>query len=539
MKTPKPFMLLLLLWQFISLSAQVQWYQNQDGGNIFPNGTYSGSLHSFNSSSFIAVYLWYTDNDQYTWKISRSAMNGTELKTFFVTGTTAAVEVKVVKSQWVFVLKKDYPAGQPPVFTLYKLNASLQLLQEQNLALPGNFVINSINATETDEDGNVYLAGNGNYNQGGPASFVIKKNKNLVNQWIKTESAETNYSQLHIDHKGKVLVLSQPPAAYPLVKILKINSNGTSGGTFPVSPDAEWYNVSSVPGKNDDIFLFGGKTVADTAQAVFLCRVSLRTGRVIYRKYYFTALVSQLADMKTDDNGKLYSLIATYSADGRQFTHISRINPVNGQQLWNQPLNFATDSTLFSKLVTGSDRIYAVGEKRCNLYFAKGYALRLKLNGQLDGNINGPDSVQHQRYHTLTDAILNSQEKLIAIGNTNDMDTITYSNTYYRAFAVLMDGSRCNENTAARQSVANESEVPSVHLYPNPVQSQLTISHFSMEEFDRIAVYNMQGAVLLQQKVNAPVMRLDVGHLTEGVYLLVLRSSVTLRERSFKFVVSK
>lgn len=542
MKTPKPIMLLLFLWQYISLTAQVQWYQNQDGGNIFPNGTYTGSVQSFTSSSFVAVYLWYTDSDQYTWKISRSAINGTELKTFFVTGTAATVEVRTAKNQWVYVLKKDYPAGQPAVFTLYKLNASLQVLAEQTLVLPDNFVINSINTMETDDDASLYLAGDGSYPEDRyllPVSFVIKKDKNLVTRWVKTDSTETSYTRVHIDNKGKVLVLAQHPSFYPMVKMHRFNANGSPAGTISVSPDAEWYNVSSMPGKNDELFLFGGKTVADTAQAVYLCRVSLRTGQVQYRKTYFTALVSQLADMERDNNGKLYSLIATYAADGSQYTHISRINPANGQLLWNQPVNFETDSTLFSKLVTGNDRIYAVGEKRCNLYFAKGYALRLKHSGQRDGNISGPDSVQHQRYHALTDAILNSQEKLIAVGNTNDMDTVTFSSTYYRAFAVLMDGSRCNESTAARQAVTKETEEPSVHLYPNPVQSLLTVSHYSMDEFDKIAVHNMQGAIVLQQKINTPLIRLDVGHLTEGVYLLVLRSSVTFREKTYKFVVSK
>jgi hypothetical protein len=49
----------------------------------------------------------------------------------------------------------------------------------------------------------------------------------------------------------------------------------------------------------------------------------------------------------------------------------------------------------------------------------------------------------------------------------------------------------------------------------------------------------MQGAVLLQQIVTTTTARLDVSHLAEGVYLLVLRSSVALKEKTIKFVVSR
>lgn len=87
MKTPKPVFLPIFLMLQLASFSQMHWYQNQDGNNLFPYGTYAGQVHPFNSNSFTATYLWFTDNDQYTWKISRISTSGAELKTFFVTGT--------------------------------------------------------------------------------------------------------------------------------------------------------------------------------------------------------------------------------------------------------------------------------------------------------------------------------------------------------------------------------------------------------------------------------------------------------------------
>ena len=77
-------------------------------------------------------------------------------------------------------------------------------------------------------------------------------------------------------------------------------------------------------------------------------------------------------------------------------------------------------------------------------------------------------------------------------------------------------------------------------IYPNPVQNQLTVSNINPDEYDKIAVYNMQGAILQQQRVSSNMARMDISTLPDGVYLLVLHSSsVLVKEKSIKFVVKK
>jgi len=71
------------------------------------------------------------------------------------------------------------------------------------------------------------------------------------------------------------------------------------------------------------------------------------------------------------------------------------------------------------------------------------------------------------------------------------------------------------------------------------VNNQLIITNNYIDKFDRLIVYNMQGAVVLKQPVSGNSARIDVSSLIETVYLLVLRSSSTLKEKSLKLVISR
>ena len=76
-------------------------------------------------------------------------------------------------------------------------------------------------------------------------------------------------------------------------------------------------------------------------------------------------------------------------------------------------------------------------------------------------------------------------------------------------------------------------------VFPNPITEQLTVTGLNKGEYDRLVVFNMQGDQLLKQTINGETARIDVSSLIEGVYLLVLHSSVTLKEKNLKFIVRK
>ena len=74
--------MLLFLQTFVS-SAQIQWYQNQDANTPETGGTAAVSIQSFTGNSFIASYLWSMNGDEYSWKISKSHINGNEQNVTF------------------------------------------------------------------------------------------------------------------------------------------------------------------------------------------------------------------------------------------------------------------------------------------------------------------------------------------------------------------------------------------------------------------------------------------------------------------------
>ena len=148
--------------------------------------------------------------------------------------------------------------------------------------------------------------------------------------------------------------------------------------------------------------------------------------------------------------------------------------------------------------------------------------MRIKKNGQFDGNFPSPDSVAFQRSHWLADGIMDNNNKLIAIGNTSDFDTTTYSNNYFRSFAIRFGATpnnncysgrlgSCNEALPEEELVTDEAEEERMQLttklviYPDPVQNQLNVTNIGPEDFDRVFVYNMQGPccnkkILLHQR---------------------------------------
>lgn len=496
----------------------------------------------------MACYQWQVQNDEYSWKISKTLFNGTEVRTFMVTGIMANAEIRVKKNQSVYVLKRNYPYGQNPEYTFYRLNANLDIVAERTLQIPGDYSVINLNAFEIDEDGNVYLAGDGQYPDGPgflPASFVMKTNKNFETRWTRIDTVQTSYTRLHVDSRQRVLVIEDFYTTYPEVKIIRINRSGTTAVSSSIVPDAGRFSLNTMLDRNDHLLLYGGKMQNDTTQAAYLCRVSGTTGNVLFRKTIHAAPATQLNDLKMDHSGKLFSLATLYFPNEIQ-TKISRLNPGNGQFIWSRNLSFNSDSCQFNKLVMNqSDRFYAVGEKKSCGYFAKAFALRMKKSGQTDGNMPSPDSVAFQRYHTLIDGIIDSDQELIAIGNTNDFDTTTYSSTYFRAFAARYNGRSCHqetakenipETTALTDKAETETELR-MQLFPNPAQDQLNLSGINPAEFDKIYIYNMQGAVVLNRKMVSSAIKLDISSLSDGVYLLVLRSSATLREKTVKFLV--
>jgi hypothetical protein len=106
----------------------------------------------------------------------------------------------------------------------------------------------------------------------------------------------------------------------------------------------------------------------------------------------------------------------------------------------------------------------------------------------------------------------------------------------------------CN-NLRAQEGYAKQEKLSSPKAAGEPDKNQ-TVHYRFIDQYqvlvdlpdntiDKLLVVDMRGSVVLKQAVSTGSVKIDVSNLGDGVYLLVLRSSVTLKEKSSKFFIRK
>ena len=93
------------------------------------------------------------------------------------------------------------------------------------------------------------------------------------------------------------------------------------------------------------------------------------------------------------------------------------------------------------------------------------------------------------------------------------------------------------KQAAARASVAEQDNQQTISY--RYVDNNQVVVDLRDNTYDRLLMMDMRGTVILKQAISMGFSRIDVSNLGEGVYLMVLRSSLTLKEKSSKFVVRK
>jgi hypothetical protein len=81
-----------------------------------------------------------------------------------------------------------------------------------------------------------------------------------------------------------------------------------------------------------------------------------------------------------------------------------------------------------------------------------------------------------------------------------------------------------NSNTTG----INESNVASAfHLWPNPANNIIEVSMKPLNEVSSLSVYDLAGALVLEQKINAStsIIKTDISNLSNGSYLIKLSDS--------------
>lgn len=560
MKTPRFHMLmkrlfiaLILFLLHTAITAQTSWYQNQDG-QMQPNGTYATAIQPFGNNTFIASYLWTIDNDQYTWKISKTTYNGQELKKFFITGTTALLDIKPGNSGSVYALLRDFPVGQNPVYTVYKLNSNLQVVKQKVISFPNGFNIYNLSIFEMDESDNLFFGGDGQYpgNEGFyPASFLVKTDRNLFMKWSKMDSTETSYTSLLVEESGKVVLIEDYYLTFPDVRVSRYGTNGQLLQRKMVATDPGRVSMIAKLDEQDNLLFCGVNTNSAGEQGMYIRKLAKQHYVPIYHKVHFNSPGLALNDIQIDKNNAIYSLVTKYDVSGEPTSRVSRINASNGHITWNRSIPFAEDSCVLSKIVMNQhEKFYVIGERRSQLYYSKGFALRIrKGGGQRDGSFASPDSVSFQRTHVLLGGVIDHDDRLIAMGNTNDFDTNTYSSSYFRAFAARLSnapqgggGNGCDRPGVESVVAIEEEKEPapaSLTVYPNPASNEVFVSNLEAGANNQLTVYNIQGVPVMRMNTSSGTARLNISKLSAGAYIVRVQPGAGKAEQTLQFIIRR
>jgi hypothetical protein len=91
--------------------------------------------------------------------------------------------------------------------------------------------------------------------------------------------------------------------------------------------------------------------------------------------------------------------------------------------------------------------------------------------------------------------------------------------------------------------VVRTSEGVIVHArYPALYTSNgttLTLQHLRENGFDRLVIFDARGNAVMRVDPVTNGSRVDISHLDDGVYVLVFRSSETMKEKAVKFVIRR
>lgn len=69
--------------------------------------------------------------------------------------------------------------------------------------------------------------------------------------------------------------------------------------------------------------------------------------------------------------------------------------------------------------------------------------------------------------------------------------------------------------------------------------NHILLTNLKTYNYDRISVTDMKGNVVLKQETTANNTRLDISSLADGVFVLTLRSSCTMKEKQVKFLIRR
>jgi hypothetical protein len=114
------------------------------------------------------------------------------------------------------------------------------------------------------------------------------------------------------------------------------------------------------------------------------------------------------------------------------------------------------------------------------------------------------------------------------VGETNQSFTPTANGNY----ACEIDLTACNDITACTVITTvgvNESNIKTMNIAPNPAKDLLNIS--TLETVEQVTIYSISGSLV--KNINQNINQINVEDLTEGVYILVIKTENGITRNRF------
>jgi len=98
------------------------------------------------------------------------------------------------------------------------------------------------------------------------------------------------------------------------------------------------------------------------------------------------------------------------------------------------------------------------------------------------------------------------------------------------------EGSEITEISIGEELSTSDAFLNSISLYPNPANSEITLSIENTNDISSYRVYNTLGQLLQTGTLQANKEVISVSKYTIGVYFIVVKNTVTSMESTLRFV---
>ena len=376
---------------------------------------------------------------------------------------------------------------------------------------------NKVNAIATQSDGKILVGGSFSIYNGTSSLYLIRLNSDgtidtsFLNQtgFVQLSTNKVNFINIQTD--GKILVGGEVEdgAAYGSLNLKRLNTNGSLDNSFnlfyPPFPGT-FRQINSIVLQADGKIILGGELTLPLGSGVLRNIV-----RVNSNGSYDSSFVSPTGfniggivnTMYLQSNNKILVGGKFTSYNAVPSNRIIRIN-TDGTIDNSFNIGIGFDNNLRVVTAQADGKILVSGDYTSYNGSTTSKITKLNSDGSLDNNFTVED-----RFDNFINTILIQADGKILVGG----EFVDYNNITVRRIIRLF-----NEASLSNQDFPINNIISEILLYPNPTSSLLNFK--STQYINTIAIFNILGQLMQQEKVNALEGSIIIDKLTPGSYIV-------------------